>query len=242
MTAEMSKLTSVGFIPPPDFPLEEHNKVHSYLNKYKDTHKLQWSLFGLGWNGLAYRYRAAAEYDNEFTISIEKFGNSPPSEERYNQGKALFGFFVNAVSVIDCFCFSAYCMASILKPEKFPLSKSNELRLRTKGVASKFTDYFPKDNLTRKMDECLSADSYKQMNNIRIVLIHRGTPPRTFYEGGERSGMATMPVNPEAPSNQWQFDFPVDEQTTTLFRKWLSNTLEGLIDSANNFCVSQLGT
>jgi len=236
----MSKLTTVGFAPPPNFPAEGHNKVHLHLNKYKDTHNVQWGLFGLGWNGLAYRYRAVTEYDKEFTISVKKFGNSPPSEERYNQGKALFGFFVNAVSVIECFSFATFCMASILKPEEFPLSKSKELKFYPKDVASKFADYFPTDNLTGKMNKCLNADTYKQMYDIRNVLTHRGMLPRKFYRGGDRNGMATMPINPEAPSNQWQFDFPVDEQTTKKFREWLSDTLKELVESSVDFCTRRL--
>jgi len=236
----MSKLTSVGFTPPPDFPTEAHNKVHQYLNKYKDTHNVQWSLFGLGWNGLSYRYRAAAEYDYEFTSSVKKFGNSPPPEERYNQEKALFGFFVNAVSVIGCFFFSTYFMASILKSEEFPFSKSEELKLYPKDVALYFTKHFPKDNLTNKMNECLNADTYKQMNKMRIVLFHRGMLPRKFYAGGERNGMATMPINPRASSNQWQFDFSVDEQTTTSLRQWLCSVIKDLLDSTFNFCTRKL--
>jgi len=236
----MSKLTTVGFEPPPDFPAEGHNKVHLHLNKYKDTHNVQWGLFGLGWNGLAYRYRAMAEYDEEFTNSVKISGNSPPPDERYKQGKALFGFFINAVSVIDCFIYSMYYVASILKPDAFPLPKSENSVFYPASVASKFSEHFPSDKLTKQMGKCLNASNYSRMKKMRNVLSHRGMPPRKFYRGGDRNGMATMPINPEAPSNQWQFDFPVDEQTTTSRRKWLSSTLGGLIDSTYTFCVSQL--
>ena len=78
------------------------------------------------------------------------------------------------------------------------------------------------------------------MIKMRNVLSHRGMPPRKFFQGGERHGMATMPINPEAPSDQWQFDFSVDEQTTRMFREWLSNTLADLMDSADKFCASKL--
>ena len=238
----MSKLTSVGFIPPPDFPAEAHNKVHQCLNKYKDTHGVQWSLFSLGWNGLAYRYRAMVEYDEQFTTSVKEFGNSPPFEERYKQGKALFSFFVNAVSIIDCFFFSAYCIASILKPDEFPLSKSKDLKFYPEDVKRDFATRFPKDNLSIALGLCLDESTYKEINSIRNVLTHRGMPPRRFYRGGERNGMATMPTNLPAPSDQWQFDLPVDAQTTASRRQWLSNTLKGLMDSADDFCTHQLRT
>lgn len=243
----MQKLDTVGFIPPKDFPAKRYNNIHKCINEYKDTHddqngllKAQRSLFRLGWNGLAYRYRAMAEYDEQFTTYIKKFGNSPPPEERYQQGKAFFGFFANAVSVIDCFLYSTYYIASILKPDAFPLPKSATSVFYPASVASKFSENFPSDKLTKQIANCLNADDYRRMKKMRNVLSHRGMPPRRFYAGGERNGMATMPINPEASSDQWQFDFSVDERTTKMFREWLSDTLKGLVDSAEKFCASKL--
>lgn len=239
MTRKMSKLTSVGFMALSDFPEEAYNEVHSCLNKYKDTHRVQWELFSLGWNGLAYRYRALAEYDEQFTTSV-KVSISPPPEERYKQGKAFFGFFVNAISVIECFFFSTYCMASILKPDVFPVSKAEDLRFNPEAVDSDFSTNFPEDPLAREMSRCLKESTYKKMKDIRNVLTHRGMPPRKFYAGGERDGMATMPTNLPAPSDQWQFDLPLDAQTTASRHQWLSHTLEDLIAAADDFCKRRL--
>jgi hypothetical protein len=235
----MAKLTTVGFTAPPDFPAEAYNKLHSCLNKYKDTHRVQWTLFSLGWNGLAYRYRALAEYDEQFTISVN-LSNSPPPEERYKQGKAFFGFFVNAISAIDCFFFSTYCMASILKPDVFPLTKSSDLEFSPANVASKFRAEFSQEPLLTEMKRCIKHSTYWEINDIRRVLTHRGMPPRKFYAGGERNGMATMPTNLPAPSDQWQFDLPVDAQTTTSLRQWLCDTIKGLVAAANDFCNRKL--
>jgi len=236
----MPKLNTVGFTPPPDFPVEAYNKVHQCLNKYKDTHEVQWTLFGLGWNGLAYRYRAMAEYDEEFTNSVKISGNSPPPEERYKQGKALFDFFVNAVSVIECFSFSIYCIASIIKPDVFPVSQSGDLEFTPTNFAERFDINFQNDSLSVAIQQCFHDSTYWKMNDIRRVLIHRGMPPRRFYKGGERNGMATMPTNLPAPSDQWRFDFSVDEQTTTMFRKWLGDALKELVDSSVDFCTGRL--
>lgn len=236
----MSKLTTVGFEPPPDFPAEGHNKVRLHLNKYKDTHQAQWGLFSLGWNGVVYRYRAMVEYDEQFTTSVKKFGSSPPFEERYQQGKAFFGFFTNAVSVIECFAFSIYCIASILKPSVFPVSQSSDLEFTLRVFTNTFEANFQNDSLSATMQQCLNDSTYWKMNDIRRVLIHRGMPPRKFYRGGERDGMATMPTNLPAPSDQWQFDLPIDTQTTALHRQWLSTTLTGLINAAGEFCSGRL--
>jgi len=231
----MSKLSTVGFNPPPDFPVDKYNKVHAYLNRYKETHNIQWALFGLGWNGLAYRYRAMDEYDNQFAASIRKFGNSPPFEERYNQGKALFGFFVNAVSVFECFFFSTYFIGSILKPEQFPLSKS-ELEFYPSDVKRGYIANFENSSLSNAMERCLKQSTYWKVNNVRRVLLHRGMPPRKFYTGGERDGMATMPINPDAPSDQWQFEFQIDTSTTSSYRQWVGETTNELVIASSDFC------
>jgi len=239
MTTKGAKLTTVGFTMPPEFPAEAYDEVHSRLVKYKETHPIQWESFGLGWNGLAYRYRALVEYDEEFTASI-MVSNSPPPEERYRQGKALFGFFVNAVSVTECFFYSANCMASILKPYIFPLSKSEDLRMRSNKLVSRFANQFPNDRLSNDMRRCIGDPVYKKTKDIRDVLTHRGALPRKFYVGGDRDGLATMPNNVKAPVNQWQFDFAVDTGTTASRREWLSRILKDLIESANEFCNREL--
>ena len=232
-------LTSIGFSVPSDFPSESYEKIHRLLVKYKDINPIQWQSFGLGWNGLAYRYRAMAEYDEQYTSSIKSFGNSPPSEERYKQGKALFGFFVSAVSTIECFFYSTYWVGAILKPRKFP-SNSKALKLYPINIAKKFEADFPEDSLSKQMIRCVHEPTYAEMKDVRDALSHRGMLPRHFYRGGERNGMATMPTNPKDLSNQWQYDLSIDERTTATRRQWLSGELKGLTSAANNFCERKL--
>lgn len=232
-------LTSVGFIVPSDFPSEAYETIYKLLVKYKDTNQVQWQSFGLGWNGLAYRYRAMAEYDEQCSSLIRAFGNSPPSEERYKQGTALFGFFVSAVSTIECFFYSTYWPGAILKPEQFP-SDSKAVRLYPKDIAEKFEAAFPDDSFSKQMLRCVHESTYAEMKDIRDVLSHRGMLPRRFYRGGERNGMATMPTNPKELSNQWHYDLSIDETTTATRRQWLSGELERLVSAAKDFCERKL--
>jgi hypothetical protein len=235
-----TKLASLGLLMPPSFPTGVHDKVHSCLVKYKNTHPAQWRSFGLGWMGVAYRYRAMAEYDEQFTTSIKNFGNSPPSEERYKQDNTLLGFFVCAVSTIECFFYSTYWMGVILKPDEFPSDSKNLKYLYADNIVSKFSANFHGDALTQQMEQCVANSTYIDMKNIRDVLSHRGMLPRTFYRGGDRDGMATMPTNPKDTSDQWQFDLQVDVRTTASCRQWLDNMLKQLIAAANNFCDRRL--
>lgn len=224
---------------PSDFPSEAHERIHKLLVRYKDTNPVQWQSFGLGWNGLAYRYRAMAEYDEEYTSSIKALGNSPPPEERYKQGKALFGFFVSVVSTIECFFYSTYWVGTILKPTWFP-SNSKALGLYPTDVAQKFEADFPEDTLTKQMVQCVHNTTYAETKAIRDALSHRGMLPRRFYRGGERDGMATMPTNPKDLSNQWQYDLSIDERTAATRCQWLSSELKGLTSAANDFCERRL--
>jgi hypothetical protein len=131
-----------------------------------------------------------------------------------------------------------YCLHS--KPDDFPISQPKDLRVFRGDVRANFKEHFPQERLYQKMSDCLCEEEFIQLNNFRIVLSHRGTPPRSFEIGGENDGMATMPINPKYPSDQWENDFPVDAQTTTTRRQWLCDILEGLMDATVDFCNRQL--
>lgn len=240
MCTGWKELPILGFKMPPDFPSEAYLLVNSDLEKYKSTHREQCKSFGLGWKGIAYRYRTSVEYDEQFTNSVIKYSNSPPHEERYYQEKFLTGFFANAISTLECFFFSTRCIASILKPEEFPMMADRDLRFYPSDVARDFNNYFSSDSISRKQTECLKDTHYEKMKDMRDVLIHRGMPSRSFYVGGDRNGMATMPDNIKGLSNQWQFDFPIDQQTTSSHRRWLSNMLKDLIEATDGFCKDNL--
>ena len=231
-----TKLTSIGFAMPLDFPSEAYEKTSGILVKYKDTHPTQWVSFGLGWRGLKNRYRAMVEYNEEFTQSIKKHGNSPPFEERYKQEKALFGFFVSAISTIECFFYSTYLVGAILKPDRFTSDFESLKYLYPQNVMEKFVANFHGEALTGKMKECVDDHMYIGMRDMRDVLSHRGELPRSFYRGGERNGMATMPTNPKDTSDLWRYDFSIDENTTATYHQWLYETLKGLTSAAADFC------
>jgi hypothetical protein len=233
---------STRFRLPTDFPLQIYDKTGVILFKYIDTDLIKWRSFWLGWDGLKNRYRAMSEYDEEFTQSIKKHGNSPLSpEERYKQDKALFGFFTSSVSAVECFFYAAYWMGAFLKPKEFP-SDSESLRLiNPQCVVRMFETHFPGDTLTGQMAKCVSDSSYGEMKDMRDVLSHRGVLPRRFTHDGDNV-IATVPVNPKAPIEQWRHDLSIsiDEKTTAIRRRWLSDTLRGLMTAAAGFCENTM--
>jgi len=240
MFLSRKRVTPVALDWSSDFPLEAYDKISGILVEYKDTHRTQWMSFGSSWRGLKNRYRAMVEYDKEFTQSIKKHGNSPPFEERYKQEKALFGFFVSAISTIECFFYSTYFVGAILKPDNFPSEFESLKYLYPQNIMEKFVANFHGDVLTDKMKKCVDDRMYIVMRDMRDALSHRGELPRSFYRGGERNGMATMPINPKDTSDLWRYDFSIDENTTTARHQWLSGTLKGLTSAAADFCEKNM--
>jgi hypothetical protein len=82
---------------PVDFPFSGYEDVHKQLIKIAAAHKSERRAFGMGWNGVADRYRGMSEADVQFTDLVKKTA-SPVPDERYAQDFAFFSFFVNAVS------------------------------------------------------------------------------------------------------------------------------------------------
>jgi len=234
-----SRLNSAGISMPSTFNGSAHDAVNKHLSRYMRLRELQWKSFASGWNAVAYRARAAAEYDEEFTRSVALSG-SPEPEERFRQEQALFGFFVCALSSLECFFYSAYCIASIINDKAFPISTPENLRFKPEDVANKFADEFEGETISLRLGGCVRSPIYAELREIRNVLAHRGSLPRAFSEGGEQDGSVMMPSTPAALSTLWNYDFAVDMKTTSKRQQWVSRTLWHLLASAEQFCMSKL--
>ena len=81
-----------------------------------------WEQLAGSHNGVRYRLRACADYSDEFTQSVQRFGDSPPAGERYQQERQLFGFFLSGYAALDSFCFFLYFAAPTFSRAIFPPS------------------------------------------------------------------------------------------------------------------------
>jgi hypothetical protein len=132
-------------------------------------------------------------------------------------------------------------MAYILKPCEFPVLSSKDLRkVYPLYVVEKFKTHFCGDAITMHMIHCVDEPAHTEMRDMRDVLSHRGVLPRSFYQGGEQDGMATMPTNPKDPIDQWRYDFSIDVETTASRRQWLCDTITELVAAAGDFCSRRL--
>src|SRR5262245_56672084 len=108
-----------GLTPPDDFPAERFEALYKKLgDAYAGRHGYDLVFEAL--NAIAYRFVALAEYDQSFTAWFNAHRDGQPF--RYHQERDLFGFFSNAYSVFEAFCFTLFAVGALIDPAHFPLS------------------------------------------------------------------------------------------------------------------------
>ena len=236
----MTERNLLGVDMPGEFPFEAYNSVKVILNKYGESYKTQVTCFRQGWNGVARRYLSMAQYDNEFTDSI---GRLQTHKERHIQDKTIFGFFVNGVSVVDCFFYGVYWIASILKPDEFSGNEAKKLNyIYPESVKNKFKNdnEFKEELLTRNMEKYICENSfYSNMKDMRDVLSHRGIFRYNFYLGGGEDKV-TIAKNPKDLPEKWQNDLLIDINTTRMYHEQLSYMVKELVEANAEFCKRKL--
>ena len=118
---------------PPAFPDDLFEEVRNRVGTKVPTGSSAVEYLGGSHNGVRHRLKACADYSEEFTHSINTFGDSPPLIERYQQERSLFGFFVSGYSVLDSFSFFMHTAAAQIDPTNFPMQKPGHL----KGISFK---------------------------------------------------------------------------------------------------------
>jgi hypothetical protein len=189
----------------------------------------------MGWNAVGLRYRGMTEYDVEYSKSVQKLA-SPSHDDLYRQDKAMVGFFTSGLSVLECLFFSIYCIGAMTSKGAITISESKDLRVYPNDIVGEFQKVFIGESILTKMEAVLAEKEYEKLNGFRNVLSHRGYLPRKYFKGGDNDGKITMPSNPKDIPTQWQYDYLVDENTTSVFRKWIVSKLAELITELETFC------
>jgi hypothetical protein len=235
--------SSGGLLVPNDFNGSAVERVREIMASYSTSDAGPWRSFAAAWNGLSYRFRSADEYHRDFTVAMQA-GDAPPSEERYQQERALFSFFSAGLSTLECFCFATYCLGSIARPTAFPMTKDRDLRFYPADVAKTFATEFPRERITNLLQQLVTAPEFAHLADLRNVLSHRGTLPRSVQvsvgTGSSGKTGAYIPSNPKSLSSNWEFDQTVNVNLTFAFRKWLAKTVDDLLESASEFVRTHL--
>jgi hypothetical protein len=185
-----------------------------------------------GHNAVRYRLRACADYSAEFTESVRRVGDAPPPEDRYQQERQLFGFFVSGIAALESFSFFLYFAAAHIRSAKFPTQKSGHIKaIALKSTASAFGTEFPHETITTALNNLISHPKFNEWDGFRNVLAHRTAPGRNIY--------ASFGSAQPDPAADWKIDLgsnlKIDPNLTPPRLSWLLSTLADLVVAADQF-------
>ena len=228
---------TIGLKLPDDFPSKPYNEIHKLIQRIdRDSYPHFRDNFGQAWNALARRFLACSESDEQFRDSLKRAGTAPPPKERSIQENALFHFFCDGLSAIECLCHALFTMGNRLRSEDFPMQKPRQLNYPA-TARKKYEKAFPGEPITRGLTSLCASTEFGEWKDKRNVLSHRGHPGRGF------SQHLTPGVDNPEHGPTWRFlDTPIDQNTTLTRRKWLSSTLGDLLGDTRKFVSRNLAT
>jgi hypothetical protein len=142
-----------------------------------------------GWHALIMRFRAADEDRSVATKFLARPQGDLSLEDRYLQERALFGFFGNAMSTVECCCFSIYHLGRMRCPTRFAASdREVDVRLTATEVA----EVFPCTSLDTELSALRADTTWRSLKEIRHTLVHRESPGITIFATAG-AGAATAP-------------------------------------------------
>jgi len=231
---------------PPDFDHEAYGAIGRRLGAFSEERG--WDGYASGFNAVAFRFAAAEEAHERFSASLSGADALSPAGPRYTQEEALFTFFVNAVSVIECLYFALYNIGACLGSAAFHIHTPAELRaVHIVSTVKAFQAAFPDDGLTSELARVAESGELRALKEHRDFLTHRGTPKRTHVvEMGldRRVDMsavtsATITSNPKDVPSAWISNMHVTPAMTKPPRSWLATTVNGLLRSADAFLAER---
>lgn len=226
---------------PKGIPLPEYDEVNEHIAKLTRDKLDVRGGFSSAWNGIVYRLISAEKYATAFSESIVN-SSAPEPAERYLQDHSLFGFFTCAISSLDCLFFASYCAANLYSEAYFPIQSANDLRnISPKNVAENYRKLFPDVNISLRMQNCVSSETYREIKDRRDVLTHRGTPPRQHYFSTTNNDTpSSISANPRDLPSQWNYSIPLEVSTLRNSLDFLNDSQENLICAFRDFVVNTL--
>lgn len=221
--------TVVGIELPSDFPLGPYDSAAQLVRKHAPSEA--WREWAAGWNGVAYRFRAAAEYDETFTSSYRQHSATPAFHERFRQEAALFGFFVSALSTLECAAYAAFALGALANPAAFPMATPRDLRhINLRSTSGAFSKAFPTHVLTGEFAALRADRTLAEIEAMRNFLVHRAQPPRGFVQD----------IGASIPKPTSWGGLVLDETLTTSRRAWLAARLDRLLTAVEGFVAAHL--
>jgi hypothetical protein len=229
----MTMSNAIGIDMPNDFRTDAHNEVVKKLDFYQPSNPDIWSELAAGWKAVAIRFKAVANADQRYTVSINSKESFSSADEIVVQQEALFAFFVNGYAALESFGYAAFAMGAMLRPADFPMRTSAQLRaINLNATESRFTTKFRGTVIEATLSALIADSNFKRWGLIRNVLAHRCEPPRHHYVA--RGGTTPYKTN-------WEIidGVSIDAQTTAAYRRWLATILADCITAAEAFVTAK---
>jgi len=204
------------------------------------------SLLG-AYNGILFRLRAAADYSEEFSRSLRRYGDAPALARRYQQERQLFGFFVSGLAALESFHYFLFFAGAELEPDSFRTLEEKALRaINRKSTTEAYGKAFPAEPITTALKQLNGnhfnepAAALHEWEIFRNTLMHRSAPGRLIYMSWRDA--VRLPVfgdaSPADPAAQWKIravQVKIDANLTPLRLRWLLDTFVGLINAVDQF-------
>jgi hypothetical protein len=183
-----------------------------------------------------YRHKASQEYSADFIKEIQK---PDTLENRYEQERALFGFFTSALASLESFYFGLYFVGWLLSPGVFK-HVANPKRITFERTVEGFREAFPNDPFSSTLTTVCNDVQLDELEAIRNILTHRVVPGRIRHLSLEFGGDPAQP--PVQRPDTWKIlsELRIDENLTRPRLKWLTDTLTLLIEETARFANKHL--
>lgn len=227
---------------PSAYKAADHRAIHISMNEvllptHADGHNIR-HVFSTAWIGLAYRLRATIDYDEEFRRYIA-LGTAPAPMDRYRQETALFSCVAFGLSAIECFFMGAYAVGAAKNASSFPLDDRKHLLKYPYQVVKAFQNDYPNVAFTDVAKKIVCSGQYRELEDLRNVLAHRGVLPRSHTEDTYNDTFeSSIPSNPKALATEWEYATILNDRTTQEQVMWIFEAINEMLSQLRVLAAS----
>jgi hypothetical protein len=222
------------------FPIAAYDTVNDVAARHVTSSKDTWHLFASAWTAVARRSRAAEDHANSLIASLAS-SSAPPPEESFRQDHDLLVMFVSLQSALEATSVATYTIASLVSPLEFPITKSSVREISLKKAMELYERFFNYEPLTSALKRTATSVEWKEINELRNALAHRGSPPRIVYltnvPGMDRP--AAIPINLRSLATDWSYELELAAPSFQRYTYWLKTSVTSLVTTMEQFVVGR---
>jgi hypothetical protein len=117
------------------------------------------------------------------------------SGDRYPQEEALFSVAFNVTSAAECLLLSTAFLGAVLKSHRGSHAVLPSLRSGPKDIRKYFVRQFPGTAIARVVEDLVEDRKRLQILDLRNIMTHRGSIPRTHVVSPRNPGHVRIPAD-----------------------------------------------